>query len=265
MQVKQRLGDMLIQADLIDAEQLHQALSLQRQAARPLGFLLIKMGLVAEEDLQRVLAEQLEVPIIDIETEFSPQVKKIVPRSICKFYSVLPLSLDKNNVLKLAMIDPSDREAVSAIEKISGKIIVPMIALKSAIENNIASKIPWTLKDLFYGKNSIRTTAVIATCSIILIGGIAGYLYYDKTQTKQGSITHGDHETIYKHHELTLSFSDQGKVSLLGRGAHAESFYSITFDNVKSFQRFLEHKQKDFSGTQLAWLAWAVDNQAQSM
>ncbi|MBY0237109.1 MAG: hypothetical protein K2W93_19180, partial [Burkholderiaceae bacterium] len=53
---KVRLGDVLVQQQLISEQQLSQALELQRASGKKLGRLLIDAGLITEEALAHVLA-----------------------------------------------------------------------------------------------------------------------------------------------------------------------------------------------------------------
>ena len=55
MAEKRKLGELLLEAGLINEFQLRKALSDQRQWRRPLGTTLIDMGFVSEADLMRVL------------------------------------------------------------------------------------------------------------------------------------------------------------------------------------------------------------------
>src|SRR5512145_438590 len=52
------LGMMLLQAGLIDIDALSKSLSLMAETKRPQGAILVEMGVVSEEDVGRMLAEQ---------------------------------------------------------------------------------------------------------------------------------------------------------------------------------------------------------------
>jgi glycosyltransferase XagB len=61
-----RLGERLLQVGLVTEEQLSRALSLQEQTREPLGRILISLGFVRRYDLYRVLAEQWDLPFVDL-------------------------------------------------------------------------------------------------------------------------------------------------------------------------------------------------------
>ena len=260
MTTKKRLGDLLVEAKLISETNLNKALRLQVGGNRRLGYLLIKMGFITEEQLHTILSQQLDLPIVKIEDELSNQIKKILPRYLCRKYSVIPLSYGENNTLTMAMVDPSDSEAVSDIEKYTGKVIRPVLASKSEITENIRSHIPWSLKDLFNSQTTSKMTAIVSAIALVLVAVTAMQFYQDRVQEKYGKITRTPQSVSYENLELILGFGNDSTVSLLGRGAHSSGYYSVTFNNPESLQSFIENKKDDFSSSQLEWLTWAITN-----
>jgi len=257
---KKRLGELIVEANLISEQDLNKALRLQVGGTHRLGYILIKMGFISEEQLQSVLSKQLDLPIINVEKEFSREVQKVLPRYLCRKYSVIPLKTGENNTLTMAMVDPSDTEAVSDIENYTGKIIQPVLASKSDISSNIRSRIPWSLRDIFNPQTFTRWTAFATALATLLIIITAVQLYQDRQHTKYGKVTHSAQSTSYENLELILGFTDQNKVSLLGRGAYSSGYYSVTFNDIESLKNFLEAKKNDFSAKQLEWLNWAMTN-----
>lgn len=256
---KKRLGDLLLDSGLITEEELEKALRLQVGGNRRLGYLLIKMGFISEDQLHSVLSEQLDLPIVRVENEFDPTVKRFLPKYLCTKYSVIPLSLGANNTLKVAMVDPSDSEAVADIEKYTNKLIRPVLASKSDISANIHSRIPWTLSDVFNPQTSTWLTGVIAGIALILIIITATQFYQERQQDLYGQVTKTPEATRYENHELILGFND-GRVTLLGHGAYSSGYYSVTFDSTQSLEKFINSKKDDFSARQYEWLQWAMKN-----
>ena len=257
---KQRLGDLLIDSKLITKADLDKALRLQVGGNRRLGYLLIQMGFISEEQLHSVLSRQLDLPIVNVEKEFNPEVQKILPKYLCRKYSLIPLMTGENNTLKVAMVDPSDNEAVSDIEKYTGKIIRPVLASKSDISSSIRSRIPWSLRDVFNSQTSTKLTAGVAAIALLLIIITATQFYQDRKQEQYGKVTSTPQSTTYENLELILGFEDQNKVSLLGHGAYSSGYYSVTFNDTQSLEKFLGSKKDDFSARQLEWLSWAMTN-----
>ena len=257
---KKRLGDLLVDSKLISKADLDEALRLQVGGNRRLGYLLIKMGFVTEEQLHSVLSQQLDLPIVNVENEFKPEAQKILPRYLCRKYSVIPLMMGENNTLMVAMVDPSDVEAVSDIEKYTGKIIRPVLASKSDISRNINPCVSWSLKDVFNSQTSTKLTASVAFIALLLIIITATQFYQDRKQEQYGKVTSKPSLTAYENLELVLGFDAQEKVSLLGHGAYSSGYYSVTFNDLQSLGKFLNSKKDDFSTRQLEWLSWAMTN-----
>jgi hypothetical protein len=257
---KQRLGDLLIDSKLITTTDLDKALRLQVGGNRRLGYLLIKMGFISEEQLHSVLSRQMDLPIANIAEEFNPEAKKILPKYLCLEYSVIPLSLGENNTLTMAMVDPSDGEAVSDIEKYTGKIIRPVLASKSEISTSIRSLIPWSLKDVFNSRTSTKLTAGVAAIALLLIIITGTQFYQDRQQEQYGKVTSTPQSTTYENLELIVGFDDQNKIALLGHGAYSSGYYSVTFNDTQTLQKFIDSKRDDFSAKQLEWLSWAMTN-----
>ena len=253
---------MLIDADLINKEELDKALKLQVGGNRRLGYLLIKMGIITEEQLQSVLTRQLDLPIIDIRQEFNITVKHILPRYLCKKYNVIPLDLGDHNILKIAMVDPSDNEAVADIEQYTDKVLQPRLASHSEIETAIRKYIPWSLRDFFNPLNIQKLTALTSAVALILIAITILQYNKDRLRTQYGTKQITDSGVFYQNHELILKFNKSGETTLQGHGAHAQGSYSVTFNDLDSLKQFINRKQSDFSTAQRKWLTWAMENQA---
>ncbi len=64
--VNKRLGELLIEAGLLEDEALQRALELQRRSGAPLGQILVALGLIRRYDLYRYLARQWGMPFVDL-------------------------------------------------------------------------------------------------------------------------------------------------------------------------------------------------------
>jgi len=138
MKEKKRLGEMLIEARLIDEMQLNAALGQQRQWGGKLGSKLIEMGFIDERSIVSVLEKQLGVKCEFLEDREIPQkAMNIVKVDIAKKYCIMPFDLDKN-ILSIAMADPTDVRTLDELSFILGIRIKPVLALESDIKNAIA-------------------------------------------------------------------------------------------------------------------------------
>ena len=263
MTEKKKLGVMLVEAGLISEQQIEKALKLQVGGTRRLGYLLIKMGMISEDQLQATLSEQLGLPIIDIDTTFNPAIKRLLPRYLCKKYNVIPLDTGDDNILKLAMVDPSDTEAIADIENFTGMVVEPCLASQSAINQAIHRHIPWSFRDLFNPLTIPRWTIAIALVALVLV--VITILQYrqDQLNSRFGTQKTTATSVLYQNHGLILEFDQTGKAHLQGRGAYAQGSYSITFDDLDGLQKFIQRKKEDFSEPQLDWLKWVLTTRQQ--
>jgi len=259
MTTQKRLGDILIEKGLATAEQINEAVRMQVGGNRRLGYILIKMGIITDEQLREVLSTQLDVPIIKIDDEFSPEVKRVLPRYLCQKYTVAPVSKAPNNVLCLAMADPSDDTAIADIEAYTGLVVKPMLAREKDITAAINRHVPFSLRDIFNPMVYSRTTKIVTAVALVLLCVIGAVTYRYVQTERYGTISIiGDTKT-FKNHDLMLGIEGGEKISLLGHGAYSKGFYSVTFNSTAALKTFLEQKRKNFSDKQYSWLMWVID------
>ena len=92
MAARKRLGDLLVEAGLIDEYQLQSALGHQRQWGGPLGRILVDNGFVSESRLAEVLAAQMNLPLIDLDQqEIHEKVVAEVPMEMAEQYRMVPV------------------------------------------------------------------------------------------------------------------------------------------------------------------------------
>ncbi len=256
MATKQRLGEILIDNNLVSEQDIEQAVRIQVGSNKRLGQILVRMGVISADQLAETLAEQLGMNICKISDYITPEAKKILPRHLCKKYGVLPLKQDENNVLLLAMANPSDIEARNDIENYTGQVVDPVLMKSSDIDNSINKYVPLKIKDLFspyYNAKIAQVGAAVSMCLVLLLGSIT-YGYIHKTIYGTKSVT--ESSTIYKNHDLLVGVENNGEIYFFGRGAYAKGYYSVSFANPLIFESFILTKQGDLSDKQRDWLSW---------
>ncbi|MBU4153559.1 MAG: hypothetical protein KKD63_11815 [Proteobacteria bacterium] len=258
--MQKRLGEILVDNGLTTQDKVDEGLRVQVGGNRRLGYILLKMGVISGDQLLDVLSQQMAVPIITIENEFSKDVAAVLPRYLCRKYTVLPVSKGSNNILNIAMMDPSDNVAISDIENYTGMVVKPMLARENDISAAIASLIPFSANDIFnpqvYGRAAKIATSVAIV--LLLVVGWASYQYIDKEL--HGTVKEINGTTAYSNHDLILGVEGKDKISLLGHGAYTKGFYSVNFTSVEALKTFIEQKRKNFSDKQADWLYWVIKN-----
>jgi MSHA biogenesis protein MshE len=121
--MKIRLGDLLVQNNLINEEQLKTALSEQRQSGRKLGGTLIALNMVTEDQMLKLLSTHLNVPLINIDHySIDPDAVKLLPEIQARRYRALVLD-DKGDKLLVGMSDPGD---INAVDDLSNRLPKPI-------------------------------------------------------------------------------------------------------------------------------------------
>jgi hypothetical protein len=122
-QVKKRLGELLIDAGVIDETQLKAALGHQRQWGIRLGQALVDLKLASEQDVVRVLAKRFgfEVALLDqVEAYAHQQAVALVPREFAQKNNVFPMAADTSS-LSVAMSDPTNLAVVDELRFRTGR------------------------------------------------------------------------------------------------------------------------------------------------
>jgi MSHA biogenesis protein MshE len=115
---KLRLGDVLVEQQLISAEQLGQALELQRATGKKLGRILIEANLITEEALAHVLARQLRAPFVNLKTfPLKTDLVRLLPETPARRFRALVLE-ERGDTLLVAMADPLDLFGFDELAKI---------------------------------------------------------------------------------------------------------------------------------------------------
>ena len=136
--MKKRLGEILLEAGIINESQLQQALEYQQMWGQRLGSALVAKGFLSEEMLMRVLGSTLNMPIVDISRiRVAAEVVKIVPQKLAEKYDVVPIALESKGggrqTLIVAMADPLNIEAVDQLKFTTGYNIRPVLSTISGI------------------------------------------------------------------------------------------------------------------------------------
>lgn len=131
-----RLGDLLINQGIITEEQLQKGLELQKQSGGKLGEVLVDNNIVSEESLVKVLGEQLHLEYIDLtNVKIDEKILELVPSSILHKYGMMPFEFapDRPNVLRVAMLDPLDMEAIDDINIVTNLQVEPVITTRRSL------------------------------------------------------------------------------------------------------------------------------------
>jgi type IV pilus assembly protein PilB len=159
-----RIGELLLKEKRITPEQLQEALNYQRQNGGKLGFNLIKLGYVKDEEITALLSKQYGVPSIALgQFEIDPGVIKLVPAETAQKYQIVPLSR-AGATLTIAMTDPTNVFAMDDIKFMTGYNVEPVVASETAVIEAIQT---------YYGKAAAAAAANAGATSALEVASKA--------------------------------------------------------------------------------------------
>lgn len=102
--LKKKLGDILIDLNILTAEQLEDVLKEQKASGKLLGELLLERGLVSKADLARTLAKQVGLPFIEAITEqmASAELLSRVPLKFLRQHLIIPIVFEGQKTIVTA-------------------------------------------------------------------------------------------------------------------------------------------------------------------
>ena len=141
MSEKTKLGEMLLEAGLIDEFQLKAALGEQARWGNHLGETLVHLGYLTETDLVRALAYHHGFPAIQLEgKQVEPEILALLPVEVAEEYQCIPLFKSRvagGEVLYLGMAHPEDLRIIDDVSFRAGlpvrPVVVGPVQLRAAI------------------------------------------------------------------------------------------------------------------------------------
>jgi type II secretory ATPase GspE/PulE/Tfp pilus assembly ATPase PilB-like protein len=139
---KGTLGEILSASQIITAEDIAAALEEQTRSGVRFGEALIRLGIVAQEDIDWALSNQLDLPYVRLRSDsIDPDAVRLVPAQLAINHNFIPM-IKAGNELNIAISDPLNRPAIESIEKVTGCTVNVSVALIREIREMI---------DIFYG------------------------------------------------------------------------------------------------------------------
>jgi type IV pilus assembly protein PilB len=131
------LGEQLLSAGLINADQLSEALARQGDMSLKLGEVLIELGFVTEEQIFPFVARKLNVPVVRLRAGMvDPAIVHVIPREKAEALCVLTL-FRVRETLCVAMADPQNLQHIDEIERITNLRVRPVVAHRDSIRRMV--------------------------------------------------------------------------------------------------------------------------------
>lgn len=112
-----RLGELLLEENLITRKQLEEACAVQEAEGGFLGHILVKLGFVTQNAVASCLVKQCKIPHLSLlDYDIGVEVLRLIPEEVCRKYHLLPI--DKlGRILTVAMVDPLDLDALEEVRR----------------------------------------------------------------------------------------------------------------------------------------------------
>jgi len=135
---KRPMGAILMEAGLITARQVENALRHQREGRkRPLGALLVDLGYTTDVAIAQTLAAQLALPFVSLAAEvIHPEAIEALPIHLARRHVCFPLNTN-DGALYVAMANPLDLIALEDLRLASGRHVRPCVASREEINGHI--------------------------------------------------------------------------------------------------------------------------------
>ena len=129
------LGELLVQAGIVTQDELEIAVGQHSAKKTRLGETLLEMGFVNEATLLQFLSRQMNLPSARLRDGLiDPAVVRLLNKA--KAISLCAIVLFKvRDVISVAMAEPGNLETIDEIERVTGLKVLPVLALRSTIEN----------------------------------------------------------------------------------------------------------------------------------
>lgn len=134
------LGALLIREGLIDDEELDAALAQQRlSGGKRLGEILVERGTLTRADVARLVAEQYELPFVDLDQhELDPGAAALLPADVARRHSGIPIAFDPDGAVRVAIADPAAVLYSDELRSALDRTVRFAVAAPDAIDTAIA-------------------------------------------------------------------------------------------------------------------------------
>jgi hypothetical protein len=131
---RSHLGALLLRKGLLTNEELDRALE-EKQPGELLGEALVRLRICFEDDIARVLAEQAGIEFIDIGvTSVDSRAVELLPWAQAQELRAIPVRLHPDGMVSVAVIDPSDETLLPRLKlALGGCEVRLLVTMQSAL------------------------------------------------------------------------------------------------------------------------------------
>ncbi len=150
---QETLKEILLRDHLITPEDLNRAIQEQERSGGELSRILLRLKLIAEDQLSVVLSEALQLPLINLNLfRIDPSLLKLIPKETAEKSLLIPIS-KLNDQLTIAMVDPLDILTIDNIKAMTSMSVSVILArpreMRAALERSYANNNSSDLEEIF--------------------------------------------------------------------------------------------------------------------
>jgi type IV pilus assembly protein PilB len=130
-----RIGQVVVDLGLADAETVDAAVDAARMQGRPTGQVLVEQGVLHQDQLARVVAERFGLDYVDLSVfDLDMGAVNLVSLNASKRYKAVPIGFTDDGTVLLAMADPTNVLAVDDVAMLTGRRVRPVAASSEDVE-----------------------------------------------------------------------------------------------------------------------------------
>ena len=128
---KKRIGDILLEEQLITVEQLEEALATARNEKKRIGEAIVELGFATEQDIAEALSSQLGFGYVNLASIIIPDnVLNLISEQVLRKHLMIPFAFNPNNMnqVMVAMADPMDMTAIDDFNIVTNLQVIPAVS-----------------------------------------------------------------------------------------------------------------------------------------
>jgi len=134
-----KLGEILVKNGVVSEENLQRAIDFQKREGGLLGEILVKLGYVNEKDIVQALTLQHGFPYLPLDLyEMKKELKSIIPENVARQYGFVPIDVI-GDILTISMSNPLNKSAIEDIEMMTDKKIRIFISTVTQVNEALKS------------------------------------------------------------------------------------------------------------------------------
>lgn len=133
---KKRIGDILLEEQIITQEQLEEALATAKNEKKKIGEAVVELGYATEQSIAEALSSQLGFEYVNLTSVTIPEnVLSLIGENVLRRHVMIPYAFNPNNMnqVLVAMADPMDMTAIDDFNIVTNLQVVPAVATSNDI------------------------------------------------------------------------------------------------------------------------------------